>query len=274
MDTKEKDNLEVLKDLLKYQGFGEDRKLHTALEQNLNAGKKEFSIEHEGKFKEQEKGVTANLHFRKSDQTGLVYFNKYDATVQSETDPSKNRSQTFYISKGTGVTLKEAFNLLEGRPVKRDLVGENGQKYNAWLQLDFSQRDTHNNYKMDRFTPGYGFDLPEKLGQLPIKFEFADGPQRLQKSLEKGNIAVVNYEHGGHTAQGMLSINAKFKTVNESKSLRDFRLQHFGQEKEVTEKQDKGEPAKKQNNGKRTKKEEAGEAVAAEPAQAPKGKRK
>ncbi|MBN8856259.1 MAG: hypothetical protein BGO55_08850 [Sphingobacteriales bacterium 50-39] len=258
----EKSNLEVLSDLLKYQGFGEEPKLLNALKENVVSGRKEFTLQHEAQFKEQDKLINAVLHFRKSDQTGMVYFNKFDATVENPKDPEKSRSHTFYISKGIGVTLKEAFNLLEGRAVRRDMIGaETQQKYNAWLLLDFREKDAHNNYKMDRFTEGYGFNLKEKLAELPIKFQYEDGPSRLLKNLEKGNLVTVTYSHDGHTAEGTISANVRYKNINESKSLREFRKEHMGQENTVSTKKENDAPGKQKKTNKGNKKEEPGEKV-------------
>jgi hypothetical protein len=42
------------------------------------------------------------------------------------------------------VTLKEAFNLLEGRAAHKELSGKEG-KFNAWIQLDFKEKEENGN---------------------------------------------------------------------------------------------------------------------------------
>ena len=63
--------------------------------------------------------LTANFHFRKSDNSEMYFLNKYDASLQKP--GQEGRSQTFYLENGKGVTMKEAYNLLDGRSVNRDL---------------------------------------------------------------------------------------------------------------------------------------------------------
>jgi hypothetical protein len=60
---------------------------------------------------------------------------------------TKILSQTIYLNKGRGITIKEAYNLLNGRSIHKDLSNKEGQKYQAWLQLDFKQIDNNGNYK-------------------------------------------------------------------------------------------------------------------------------
>ena len=48
--------------------------------------------------------------------------------------------QTFYLNKGKGVTAKEAYNLLEGRAVHKELTTKAGEPYKAWIQLDFENK--------------------------------------------------------------------------------------------------------------------------------------
>jgi hypothetical protein len=45
--------------------------------------------------------------------------------------------QTFYTEKGHGITMKEAYNLLDGRAVNKDFQKAEGQKYNAWGKTRF-----------------------------------------------------------------------------------------------------------------------------------------
>lgn len=108
-------------------------------------------------------------------------------------------SQTFYLNNGKGVTAKEAFNLLEGRAVNKDLVKKQGEKYNAWIQLDFAHKKPDEPFKVKQFHSNYGFDLEKELAKYPFR-ELSDQAQKddLIKSLKKGNLHSVNVE----TAEG------------------------------------------------------------------------
>lgn len=61
------------------------------------------------------------IDFSKSKQGDMYFVNKYQATLKNE-DPGKDKSQTFYINKGNGVTAKEAYNMLDGRAVNKKLM--------------------------------------------------------------------------------------------------------------------------------------------------------
>jgi hypothetical protein len=141
-------NVDYLKTRLKYLGFGE--KLNGELEANIKKQPEQFQLRLIGEFNksEQKDHVEYKLDFRKSDQTDMYFLNRYHATLKND-DPGKERTQTFYINNGSGITAKEAYNLLDGRSVNKDLVNAAEKPYNAWLQLDFSEKDKNDNFKMN-----------------------------------------------------------------------------------------------------------------------------
>ena len=113
-------NLEYLKSNLKYQGFGE--KLNSELETNMKQGLPEFQLKIQTEYNKEK--IEAVLHFKKSDQSDMYFFNRYDATLQKTNE--EKLSQTFYLNKGNGVTIKEAYNLLNGRAVNKELTSMEG----------------------------------------------------------------------------------------------------------------------------------------------------
>src|SRR6478736_3483481 len=159
MNTK---NFEFLKDGLKYMGFGD--KLNAELEKQINQQPAEFKLQLQGEFKKD--GITDRvdykLDFKKSDQTDMYFFNRYQATLKND-DPAQEKSQTFYVTKNSGITAKEAFNLLSGRSVNKDLTNKEGQPFNAWLQLDFKVQDKNDNFKVKQFHAGYGYEVNKVL---------------------------------------------------------------------------------------------------------------
>src|SRR5690606_12826561 len=128
-------NLEFLQSNLKYFGFGD--KLNEALEKSISEQQKEFQLKLEIPHFNNKMDYT--LHFKKSDSTDMYFFNRYDATLQNG-NPDHSRSQSFYINKGNGVTAKEAYNLLEGRSVHKNLINKEGKPYSAWLKIDFDNK--------------------------------------------------------------------------------------------------------------------------------------
>lgn len=179
-------NFDYLKDNIRNHGFGEN--LATALEQQLRKGQTEFSLVHKTEVNKRE--MEATLYFKKSPDTDMYFFNKYDTRLKNEKD--ETLAQTFYLNKGWGVTLKEAYNLLNGRAVHKELADKQGEKYQAWIQLDFSVKDKHGNYERKQYHHNYGYDLKEALSYYPVKEMLKeDAAKMLVKSLERGNIQQV-----------------------------------------------------------------------------------
>ena len=142
----QKDNLTFLQENLRYLGFGETLPFNDQLEHEVEKGQKDFYLTTEAHFDEWSK-LEATLHFRKGGQQEMYFLTKYTAALWYFENSDLNKMQTFYIFKGAGVTLKEAFNLLQGRAVNKDLTDSEGEKYNAWIQLDFTAKTPMNNYR-------------------------------------------------------------------------------------------------------------------------------
>ncbi|TKK64704.1 hypothetical protein FC093_21900 [Ilyomonas limi] len=202
-------NVNYLKEQVKYMGFGE--KLHAELEQKIAEGNPEFQLLFQTIVNQ--KPFEAVLNFRKSDNNDMYFFNSY--TAKLEKGQGQSREQTFYINKGKGVTAKEAFNLLDGRAVFKELTNKEEQSYNAWLQLDFKNKDKHGNYMVKQYHENYGYDLAKSLNNLPVK-ELQTDTQRMElvKSLEKGNLQAVTLENGGKQQRIFIEANPQYKTIN------------------------------------------------------------
>ena len=144
----------------------------------------------------------------------MYFFNSYSASLQKpgQTAPV---SQTFYIGRdNTNITLKEAYNLLDGRAVSKELVSKEGNLYNAWLQLDFKQTTPGGNYKARQFSDQYGFDLEKALAKHPIKeLENQQERCRLTDSLQKGNRQSVTFLLDGSEQKRFVEASPQFKSV-------------------------------------------------------------
>ena len=137
------ENLKFLQDRLFY--LGTEKRLHPELEKNMAEGKPEFKLSFSNHYDKDK--LSAELHFRKSDTNDMYFINKYDATLQKPGQEA--RSQTFYLDHGKGVTMKEAYNLLDGRSVNKDLKNKEGEVKNAWIKLDFNSREANGNFKQE-----------------------------------------------------------------------------------------------------------------------------
>lgn len=216
------ENFNYLKDQVKYTGFGEGHE--NDLREKMQSQEPSFQILHAHDFGKD--NVEAVLNFRKSNSDDKYFFNSYEIKVKPD-KAEESTTQTFYLGKANNYTLKEAYNLMSGRAVykeleKLDKVGEsenaryvpNGEKYNAWVQLDFKNADEHGNYKMKAFHENYGFNLADALAKLPIKELNNDKDrQELMCSLEKGNRQFVTFVQDGNVENRYLQANPQYKTV-------------------------------------------------------------
>lgn len=202
-------NLEFLENQIKYTGFGEA--LNPVLKEQMEKGEKEFMISHQADFGKSV--LKSELSFKKSDQSDLYFFNSYKAMLSKEgTSPSLE--QIFYIGKDNNFTMKEAFNLLQGRSVNKDLVNKEGQIYNAWTNLNFKDAEPSGNFKMTHYHQNYGYNLETALEKHSIKeLQSPESKESLMNSLKKGNIQSVTFVVNGEERKQFVEANPQFKTI-------------------------------------------------------------
>jgi hypothetical protein len=187
------ENLEFLHRNLKYLGFGENTLLNQQLEENIASGAPEFEL-YTDAFFEHFIRTEAKLHFRSLVKQEIYVFDRYTATIQYEQDPGRNKQRDFHIYKGVGVTLKEAYNLLDGRAARIDQINQDEERYSVWVQLDFDEKDAHQNY---RFKYYRYFDLEKVLATYPIEEYKAEATRKmLLASLERGNRYLATLDTG------------------------------------------------------------------------------
>lgn len=203
------ENYEFLTEKLKYSGF-EDQ-LNGKLKEAIQSGKEDFTLAHQTAI--EGKQLDLDLYFKKSQISDRYFFNKFEAKLQNPETGQEPKTHTFYQNQG--ITVKEAFNLLEGRAVEKSLLGADKEAYKAWLQLDLSKKDEKNNFPVNQFHEKYGFDLKESLQKFPIK-ELQDETKMdwMLKSLKKGNTYPVVMEHKGMEEIMFVEANPKFKSIN------------------------------------------------------------
>jgi len=203
------ENFDYLKEQVKFSGFGEG--LEKALKDRMEFGASEFQLQHEQKFGKDE--TTTLLNFRYSPEQERYYFNSYDISLKKgESDPIR---QHFEIRKENSYTFKEAYNLLAGRAVNKDLMNRQGEFYNSWVKLNFKETDDKGNFKKEYFTENYGYKLDEALAKHPIKeLSNEEDKARLIGSLYKGNRQQVTFVKDGQESKAYVEANPQYKTVN------------------------------------------------------------
>jgi len=199
-------NLSYLQKQLLNLGFGE--KLNEELEKNIKSGKKEFTLTTELEYNKQP--VDYTLHYKAGDQNDMFFFNKYDASLRD-----KEMQQSFYINKSGAITAKEAYNLMEGRAVHKQLENLEGEKYNAWIILDKENKTENGNYKLRPFTDGWNYKPERAIDKLDIVGINEEGArEKLMKSLEKGNRHQVTAMKDGKEVKLFLEANPAEHRVN------------------------------------------------------------
>ncbi|MFT3678669.1 MAG: hypothetical protein QM791_00265 [Ferruginibacter sp.] len=277
-------NFEYLKDNIKYLGFGE--KQHDELEAHLKEGKESFQMTFA--IEVNKKPFEAVLQFRKPENSEMYFLNSYKASL--EWSNGEKKEQTFYLSYGKGVTAKEAFNLMSGRSVEKELMrklspeettqfkaelklppeqrglSENWEKsptYKAWIQLDFENKDKNNNYEVKQYHENYGYDLKAAVGKyFVMEMDGGEKEKALLQSLQKGNIQSVSINVDGATQKMFIEANPQYKTIN----LYDDRMQRLNQEQRlnVTQKQS-GEELKEAKEVKEEQKQDNKKSVRQKP---------
>jgi hypothetical protein len=203
------ENLQYLADNIKYMGFGENHKAD--LEKSMAEGKAEFQLVHRAEINK--KPFEATMNFRKSDSTDMYFFNNYHASLEKSN--GEKAEQTFYLNKGKGVTGKEAYNLLDGRAVQKDLVTKEGQPYKSWIQLDPASKDKNNNFEVKQFHENYGFDLKAAVEKFAVaEMKDPEKEKALMQSLQKGNVQSVTIEKDASSHKMFIEADPQYKKVN------------------------------------------------------------
>lgn len=215
-------NLEYLKDQLKYTGFGEGHE--SQLKEKIGKELPEFQMNYRTEFGKDV--VTATLDFTKSKNSDMYFFNQYQVEFKPE-GLDKLLSQTYRMAKVNNTTLKEAYNLLSGRSVfkemtKMEKVGEGedvkfvptDQKYHSWTKLNFKESDKFGNFKKMPFHENYGFQHKELLASMPLVIDNDKTLPKAIQSLEKGNVTSVKIVENGETVERNLVADPEFKRID------------------------------------------------------------
>jgi len=209
-----KENILFLLNNLKFLGFGEEKSLSEQLWEGISRQSKEFQL-HVESFYDDDYKMDISLYFKNGENTDRYYFNKYHAVLMKADAPERDRMQTFYIRKGIGITMKEAYNMLQGRAVNRNMISFEGERFNAWMQLNFAEMTPSHNYRMKLFRPEYGYDLEVVLKSYPIReLQMEESKANLLKALRRGNLQPVHFLKVKKEEKMYIEANPQFKTIN------------------------------------------------------------
>lgn len=203
--------LDFYKDQLKYAGFGD--RLNDKLEQLFKNDDEKtvvFNTSIEYGKDAAAKTVNYDLRFQRSATSSLFFLNNFSATM--EKTPGELVSNTFYLDRAKGITAKEAFNLLEGRSVYKELKNKEGESYNAWVKLNPEVKDEKGNMKFSTFNDNYGYDVSKSLEKIqPPDLFFNLSKEDTLKSLQKGNL--VEMHNANKSEKYFVAADPQYKTI-------------------------------------------------------------
>lgn len=215
--TNTMEQVEFLKNQMKYLGFGESEKLHQDLMKGINSEEAKFNIATTSDRVMTGNKVEFQLHFNKTDKGG-IFLNSYEAKLT--TKQGEERSHTFKVQKSNNVTAKEAINLLEGRAVKIEKTNineETGEITNdsAFIKLKLREPKTdYNNYKFEMYSKNYGVDVENIMEKANLVFTNDTQRERVKQNLEKGNVTNVTFQHDKKVIEGFAVLNPQWKMLN------------------------------------------------------------
>lgn len=236
-------NFEYLRDQLKYTGFGDA--LESELKEKMQKEEPNFTLTHNAQYGNDT--AAATLNFNKSKESDLYFFNSYKVELQKE-NSKEALEQTFYINKGSNITMKEAYNLMEGRSVNKDLTSKEGEVYNSWVQMDFKQSESNGNFKLNHYHQNYGYDLEAALSKHPIKeLETPKYKEDLINSLKKGNLQSATFLKEGNEIKQYIEASPQFKTIN----IYDNNMKRIDNRKAQEEKQSESQHTSEKQSSKK-----------------------
>lgn len=213
METqKEFDQVEYLKNQLKYLGFGEGEKLHKDLEKGIKSKNQQFEIKTTSDKTLPENKVDFTLKFNKTDSGG-IFLNSYNAKLTNE--KNEEISHNFPVNRENTFTAKEAINLLEGRSVKIEFHNpKSDQQETAFVQFNFDEPKTEKgNYLFQNFYKNYGVETDKIVEKSNLIFDKPEYKENTIKSLEKGNIVKVKFEQDDKVIEGKAILNPQNRNL-------------------------------------------------------------
>ena len=126
---------------------------------------------------------------------------------------AEERSLTFRAKEGEElpqVTAPEACNLLQGKAVyKQGITGENGERFNAWVQVRQDTNEAKRNILSYR--EGWGYDLDKKLESLNPQDWGSEEQRRAITALQQGEKAMLVLNDDGENKAYLVEANPSVK---------------------------------------------------------------
>jgi hypothetical protein len=149
--------------------------------------------------------VLLHLDFRNHNQNYEVHSFKASA----------DQKEIQVLIRNTTITVDQAFNLLQGRSMYLQGVGQNGKEgTGTWLQLDFSKVNDNGSYKLNSYSGLEPVGLRNELQKLEIKdFNNTVSNRTIEASIQQGNLVKVTLEKNGHQPTVLIEAAPKENTL-------------------------------------------------------------
>ncbi|RQO71533.1 hypothetical protein DBR40_17190 [Pedobacter sp. KBW01] len=215
--------------MLDHLGFG--TRLNSVLESAIYKKPEAFTIGLNQKYipaefrSDPSKGIDMmhfDLQFNKSRETDAYFLNGFEASLKRyNTDQSV--SKIFDIEKHHRMTALQSYKLLCGLSLQKDIflrdlthsTGDTLERIPVWFSLDLQVTNERGNHPLNRFYPGYGFDLEATVDRYNFKgLEDKQKRESVIRALKYGNLIELPLELEGKTQPVYLCANPEMKTLN------------------------------------------------------------
>jgi len=239
----DQNNLQYLQKMLDHLGFG--TRLNAVVEGAIYKKPESFTIGLNQKYIPAEfrsdpgKGVDMmhfDLQFNKSRETDAYFLNGFEASLKRY-NTNQSVSKMFDIEKHHRMTALQSYKLLCGLSLQKDIFlrdlshsnQDTLERIPVWFSLDLQVTNERGNHPLNRFYPGYGFDLESTVDRYNFKgLEDQQKRKAVIKALKYGNLIELSLELAGKVQPVYLSANPAMKSLNiYSKEMQPIRTEQI-----------------------------------------------
>jgi hypothetical protein len=222
-------NLEYLQKTLDYLGFG--TRLHEVLESSVYRQLDKFSLGISqryiaGEFRsdpgKQTDATHFELNFSKAKEGEVYFLNSYDVVLKRYNSPEPI-AQRFELERDNRITALQSYKLLCGLSLEKEIFvknkagieGAEREKVPVWFSLDLSVTNNSGNHPLNRFYPGYGYDLEKAIEKYPfVEAKDQEKKEALTRALRYGNLIELSLRVDEKEQQVYVAANPKLKTLD------------------------------------------------------------
>lgn len=197
------ENLESLKAELKKAGLNS---FIGKLDNKLDFESPRIDVESLNKLNDDSK-LKIIIHLEK-DRFGSYHYNGFTATLI----PEIGEAITCKLSIESNISLIEAVNLLQGRPVYKDYENSDSTLSQRWVQVDTKEKTINGESQLISYSPLYDFDLKKEIIVHADKLNcFGLTRESIRKGLEQGSTIAFEIPDKG---KFYLNADPGHKTLN------------------------------------------------------------